>query len=353
MNDPIFLKPAYAWRTYEGGKLIARLHGEEAEDSHFPEEWLISTVRAANAGREAIVEGLSETADGRYLKDLIEADPAGMLGERHAAKWHSATGVLAKILDAAERLGVQVHPTREKAQALFDSPFGKTESWYIIDTRVIDGEEPCIYLGFKEGITREHWEELFRKQDVAGMIDCLHRFPVKKGDVFLVTGGTPHAIGRGCLLVEIQEPTDYTINMERFSLSGVERSDSTMHRGLGFEKMFECFDYNGRSMEEADRAHHIARKVLEEDAAHTLTELVGYQQTPMFCLQELRVRGEYTLPGEDVFSGLYVLQGKGCLNGEDVAPGTQVFLPANCAECRLVPAGEEALVLMRFFGPQV
>ncbi|MBR4887904.1 MAG: class I mannose-6-phosphate isomerase, partial [Clostridia bacterium] len=295
MNKPIFLKPAYAWRTYMGGKLIARLHGEEAEDSHFPEEWLLSVVRAANAGREEIVEGLSETADGRYLKDLIESDPAGMLGERHAARWGEATGVLAKILDAAERLGVQVHPTREKAQALFHSPFGKTESWYIIDTRTIDGEESCIYLGFKEGITREHWEELFHRQDVAGMLDCLHRFPVKKGDVFLVTGGTPHAIGRGCLLVEIQEPTDYTINTERYSLSGVERSDSTMHRGLGFEKMFECFDYLGRSMEETDRDHRVVRTVLEEDAAHTLTELVGYRQTPMFCLQELQVRGEFVL----------------------------------------------------------
>ncbi len=353
MNKPIFLKPAYAWRTYEGGKLIAKLHGEEGVDSHFPEEWLISTVRAANAGREEIVEGLSETADGRYLKDIIEADPAGMLGEKHVGHCGPVTGVLAKILDAAERLGVQVHPSKEKALELFNSRFGKTESWYIIDTRVIDGEEPCIYMGFQEGITRAHWEELFKRQDVAGMIACLHRFPVKKGDTFLVSGGTPHAIGRGCLLVEIQEPTDYTINMERYSLSGVERSDSTMHRGLGFEKMFECFDYTGRSMEDTDVLWHLSPEKLEEDGAHTLKELVGYRQTPMFCLQELTVRSEYILAGEDVFSGIYVLSGHGTLNGEMLRPGAQAFLPAHCEDCRIACTGGEPLVIMRFFGPQV
>ena len=54
---PIKLLPASAWRSYLGGKMIAELHGKTAEDDHFPEEWIISTVTARNVGREHIVEG--------------------------------------------------------------------------------------------------------------------------------------------------------------------------------------------------------------------------------------------------------------------------------------------------------
>ena len=75
----------------------------------------------------------------------------------------------------------------------------------------LNGEKPCIYLGFKRGVTRERWKELFDKQDLDGMLDSLERFDVKAGDTILIEGGMPHAIGAGCFLVEIQEPTDFTI----------------------------------------------------------------------------------------------------------------------------------------------
>ena len=62
-----------------------------------------------------------------------------------------------------------------------------------------------MYLGFKENITRSYFKTLFEKQDIPAMLDTMHRFEVSEGDVILVTAGTPHAIGAGCFLLEIQE----------------------------------------------------------------------------------------------------------------------------------------------------
>ena len=132
----------------------------------------------------------------------------GILGKEHTMRWGSQPGVLIKLIDSKERLTVQVHPDKETAEKLFHSPFGKTESWHILDTRP-EEENPCIYLGFREGITRDLWEECFCRQDYEKMLSLMNQIQVKKGETYLVKGGVPHAIGAGCLLIEVQEPTEF------------------------------------------------------------------------------------------------------------------------------------------------
>jgi len=255
-----------------------------------------------------------------------------------------------KILDAAERLAVQVHPSKEKALKLFNSPFGKTECWHVIGIR--EEEKACVYVGFKEGVTKEKWIELFLRQDIEGMLNCLHRFDVKKGDTFLITGGTPHAIGSGCLLIEIQEPTDYTICTERYCLDGTMRPDEKLHKGLGFDKMFDCFDYNGLSFDETDDKWHIQKRIIENNENYTISELIGYKDTPMFCMMEVNIYNKYTTESLDVFSGVYVLEGEGLLNDNVIKSGSQIFLPANSNEIIFTNTGEKPLKIVRFFGPE-
>ena len=349
--QPIRLLPARAWRTYLGGKMIDRLHGEQnPADSNFPEEWLMSTVCARNAGREDIVEGLSMTENGASLKECIEADCEAMLGKEHSAKYGSQAGVLVKLLDAGERLTVQVHPTREMARCLFDSAYGKTECWHIIDCRTEDGIVPCIYLGFREGVTKDHWQELFDKQDIAGMLDCLHRIEVQKGETYIIHGGVPHAIGHGCFLVEIQEPTDLTVRVERITPAGLQIADSMCHQGLGFEKMFECFDYDGCTKEEAIRRWRIEPMVTEKTDGAVREELVGYKDTPMFCMESLMVSGSYTLRASGRFCGAYVLEGEGTFGGMIAKQGDQFFLPACVGD--LCVEANETMRLMLYYGPK-
>ena len=201
---PWKLEGTRAWRTYRGGKLLDKMKGEEKpKDGYFPEEWIISTVAARNTKMEGIKEeGINKFYDADLtLKEVIEEKPFYYLGREHAEKYGSQTGVLVKIIDAAERLTIQSHPDKKTAKELFDSDYGKTECWHILDRREMK-EGPCVYIGFKEGVSENDWRELFEKQDVEGMLNCLHKFAVKQGETYLIEGGIPHAIGAGCFLAE-------------------------------------------------------------------------------------------------------------------------------------------------------
>ena len=339
-SKPIRLDRASAWRTYSGGSLIEKLYGRDGmPDTNFPEDWIMSTVRARNAGREDIVEGLSTVfGSDTSLAELIEKHPLQMLGERHVERFGKSLGVLVKIIDSAERLTVQVHPTRDQAKTLFGSEYGKTECWHILGGREIDGEPPCIYFGFKEGVTRETWKRVFDTQDIAAMLDCLHKFEVKAGETFLIKGGVPHAIGAGCFLVEVQEPTDYTIRTERITPRGVPVADFMCHQGLGFDKMFDCFDYHGASAEQILEKYRIQPR--GED-------ILGYLDTEMFALKKIDIDGSAVIESGGSFSGIYVLEGEGRLGDDLLSPGSQYFIPY-AAEPFTISG---RLTLIRFYGP--
>jgi mannose-6-phosphate isomerase len=359
---PIKLNSARAWRTYLGGKLIEELHGvDQPVDNHFPEEWIMSIVSARNIGREHIKgEGLSKVnipnAD-IALKELIDQSPEEFLGKVHFEKFGNQTGVLVKIIDSAERLTVQVHPDRDKAQELFQSSYGKTECWHILGGREIDGEPPYVYLGFKPGVTREQWEKLFYEQDIQGMLNCMHKYYVNPGDTFLIEGGTPHAIGSGCLLVEIQEPTDFTIRIEKTSPSGLKIDDFMCHQGLGFEKMFECFNYDTFSREETVEKWQIAPSLISDANNNKEIELIGYKNTPYFRMTLVEVESEIAVSGDGVFSGLYILSGNAVMvtdgNSQLAKKGDQFFIPANVSSLTIQKQGEETLKVLRLFGPKV
>ena len=353
MNEPVRLAPAQAWRTYRGGKLISALHGMEAEDSHFPEEWLLSTVVARNPGREEIVEGLSMLENGgSSFRDYLKEDPEGLLG-----KGRKETGMLMKLIDAAERLSVQAHPSREDAMRYFHSPFGKTECWHILGGREINGQKPYIYFGFQKHVTKEKWADLFYRQDIQGMLDCLHRIEVKPGETYLIRGGVPHAIGAGCFLAEIQEPTDLTLRTERIGPNGDKLPDQSCHQGIGFEKMLDCFDYDGCDLAEARRRWVIPSRILEEHPGeYRRTALLTYEDTPYFRMEKDAVEGRMEVKAQAQFHGFYILRGKGVIRfggkEERLAPGVQYFVPA-ASEAYTILCDAEPIELLRYEGPKL
>jgi mannose-6-phosphate isomerase len=359
---PITLKSNRVWRTYLGGKKLEEWRGDvPGRDGEFPEEWVASVVNARNVGRENFVdEGLSEvklaTVETVTLKAMIHSDPEAFLGKNHVRKYGSHTAVLVKILDSYNRLSIQVHPDRQFARDVFHSPFGKTEAWYVLGGREINGESPYLLFGFKPGITREKWRKLFERQDVDGMIACLHRIPVVPGSMLLIEGGLPHAIGPGCFLVEVQEPTDYTIRVERINAEGKLLPDEQCHQGIGFERIFDCFHYNGYSREETLRRWRISPQILQEGDGFRLTELVGGGHTDKFGLQRLEITTGLECRSNDVFSILVVLSGSGRIMesyGETpLHQASLIFLPARLDSFRIESQPEQPLVLLRCYPPQ-
>jgi mannose-6-phosphate isomerase len=300
---PLKQLPNRVWRTYSGGALIDKWNKLQSPiDTTFPEEWIMSTISSRGKNRPE-KEGLSllETPLGQIpVNELINVDLDLFLGKTVATKY-GTTGVLIKMLDSKERLTIQVHPDKEYARKMFNSAFGKTESWYILGGREIDGEKTAIYLGFKEDITPEIWSELFKKQDINAMLNCLHRFEVQPGDAFIIYGGVPHAIGSGCFLMEVQEPTDYTMRVEKITPGGLRISDDLIHQGVGEENMLQCFHFDSCSFEEAEKKWKIAPQTIESTDAYTYKTIFNRKHTDCFGLNELDLNGEYIMEGNGSF----------------------------------------------------
>ncbi|GHT52081.1 mannose-6-phosphate isomerase [Spirochaetia bacterium] len=332
-NSPLRVLPARVRRTYRGGSAIDDWHGDkQAEDSNMPEEWLVSATSAVNPGFPFIQnEGLSTVICGTdkhvLLRDLIEAAPESMLGAKHVERHGMQMGVLVKLIDSAERLSIQVHPDKVFAKRYFDSDFGKTECWHILKTRKVNGEEPYLLMGFRPGVTREHWQEMFQRQDIHAMADCLNSVIPKAGDTYLIPGGLPHAIGPGCFLVEIQEPTDLTLRSERTMQDGTPIPDKLVFQGLGEELLMDCFHYEVMN-ETALQLHH---ESVRFPGGSVYSPLASQEDTPCFSIERVACKEPLSFTAPE-FSILAVLSGGGTINSDNnhslpVKKGDQFFCP--------------------------
>jgi mannose-6-phosphate isomerase len=229
---PQLLPPNPLHHFYAGGARIAALRGLELADDHMPEEWLgaVNTTFAAANGR-----GLSRLGDGKLVRDAIAADPEGWLGAEHVARFGADPCLLTKLLDAGQRLPVHFHPGRAFAREALGLAHGKTEAWIILEA----APGASVWVGFTEAVELDTVHEWMRTQDSASMLAALHELPVSAGDAVFVPAGTPHAIGAGILLVELQEPTDLSVTLE---WTGFEIGEDDGHLGLGWPRVLEALD---------------------------------------------------------------------------------------------------------------
>jgi|TARA_B110000037_G_scaffold176313_1_gene201240 mannose-6-phosphate isomerase len=325
------------WRTYGGGALIDKWKNKiPAVDGELPEQWIMSTVIAIGKGRPDD-EGLTylETPIGvKSLKELVESDKELYLGKALAEKF-GTTGVLIKMLDSNERLTIQVHPDKEYAKNKLNSVFGKTESWYVLNKREIGGEPSVVYMGFKEGVTKEVWKQYFENQDIEGMLNCLHKIEVNPGDAFVIYGGVPHAIGAGCFLMEVQEPTDYTMRVEKITPAGLKIADELIHQGVGEATMLECFHYDTYSYQEALDAWKVKPQVIEFSDTFELRSIFNETHTNCFAVKELDLLesgSTYSLEANGSFYVAVIYSGEGIIlcNGKEYEfkQGDEIFFSA-------------------------
>ena len=218
------VRPTRVYRFYRGGALIDRLRGEPEQDGDRPEDWIASVVAANNPGRDEPEAGLTRLEAGALLRDVIRERPA---------HW-GTPNVLVKLLDPVERLPVHAHPDREFARVHLGSDYGKTEAWLIVATR--DGEAE-VWLGLQEDVEPARYRAWIEEQDTDALLSSLHHLVVRPGDVVFVPAGVPHAIGGGALIVELQEPTDFSILCE---WKGFPVDPADAHLGLGWDVALEA-----------------------------------------------------------------------------------------------------------------
>jgi len=213
MLYPFVFQPIFKDRIW-GGRELERLYSKKIPAGQpIGESWEISD-RPGDAS--VIANG---PLAGKNLRWLMENHAAEILGDAKPA----AAGrfpLLCKILDAREKLSLQVHPPASKAAELKGEP--KTEMWFVADAV----PEASLYVGLKRGVTRAEFEQKIADGSVA---DCFHRLPVKAGDTMFLPSGRVHAIGNGLVIFEIQQNSDTTYRVFDWNRVGLDGKPRELH----------------------------------------------------------------------------------------------------------------------------
>lgn len=322
LNAPIVLGPNQPAHFYHGGAGIARFRDIPQPSPNSPEDWIGSVTSIFS--RPGV--GLTRLPTGETLREAIAADPDGFLGPDHVARWGTDPALLTKMLDTDQRLVVHFHPDRDFAARHLNSRHGKTEAWIILETRDAGGDPSAghVYLGFSRDADPAVIRRWVGDQDTAAILDSLNKVAVVPGDTVLVPAGVPHAIGAGIMLVELQEPTDFSIMLEwaGFAIDGLHEG----HLGLGFDLALTALDYSGW-----DAGRVSALRSLRPGAAERpgVTRLLPAAADPFFRAERVDVSAPVSFsPG---YAVVVVVSGHGAITYPGgtlaVRRGTSLLVP--------------------------
>jgi mannose-6-phosphate isomerase len=316
---------------YEGGDGIDRFRHEHGTDG--PEDWVGSVTAFPKlllpAGADPKT-GISRLSDGTRLDVYVAANPEGWLGPELHRSFGSEPGLLVKLLDAGERLPVHWHPDRDFANDHLASRFGKNEGWIVLAARA----DARIWLGFTRDVDAGELRSWVDDQDAEAMLAAMNVFTPKPGEVYYIPAGVPHAIGGGITIVELQEPTSFSILAEYRSF-GVD--DAAASLGLEWELALSCVDARAYAGEFRDVLRPLQLVASREGG--TLGRLYSNETEPYFqAYRALATGGALALGGPE-FRIVVVESGKGALttsaDKEAVREGETWLVPYGAGELTL------------------
>ncbi|MFZ4774337.1 MAG: type I phosphomannose isomerase catalytic subunit [Terrimicrobiaceae bacterium] len=309
MSEPIVFEPIPMERVWGGRRFESLLGKSIPHGALIGELWEIVDREDA----QSIVH--SGSLQGKSLNELWKSHRDELFGKAYADHPSARFPLLIKLLDARERLSVQVHPPVQLAEALGGEP--KTEVWYFLDA--LPGAR--IYAGLKNGVTREEFEELLRTGDVER---ALHEIPVTTGESIFIPSGRLHAIGEGNVIVEVQQNSDTT---------------------------YRVFDWNRVGLDGEPRTLHITESLASIDFNDFEPSVCGVEEThvaecPFFDVEKIRLESARDLRPSGRFALVAVTKGNVLCGGQSFGPGQFFIIPANGIGLELTPEDEPAEVLL-------
>lgn len=315
---PLILQPAYQDYIWGGDRIIRKYRREEPPGV-YAESWEVSD-RA---------EGVSTVRNGSFkghtLRDVLKAWGTELLGEGRDLR---SFPLLIKLIDARETLSVQVHPDDETARKFGGEP--KTEMWYVLEAE----PDACVYAGLRPGTGRKAFQKAVADEALDGMIP---RVPVQAGDAVFMPGGRVHAIGAGCLLLEVQQNSDTTYRLYDWGRVGKDGKPRPLH----LEEALRVIRWDDTE----------SPKVMPRHIGHLGTnELWEILSCPWFRMEKLVVNEPWEGAADrKTFQVLFVAEGNVDVEWEasveHLATGTTCLLPAGLPRWRLRPDGTSATVL--------
>jgi mannose-6-phosphate isomerase len=221
-SNPLTFQPIFIERMWGGRRLESEFHKKLPPQKRIGESWEIVDRSEA----QSVVA--SGPLCGRTLHELWTQQRKEIFGDLADTPRFP---LLIKILDAQEKLSLQVHPPENVASKLGGEP--KSEFWYVAAANP-DAE---VFVGFREPITRDTFEEKLRHGTV---IDYIHKIAVQSGDAVFLPAGRVHAIGAGNLLIEIQQNSDTTYRV--FDWNRTDPASGTK-RDLHIEQAIQSIDF--------------------------------------------------------------------------------------------------------------
>jgi mannose-6-phosphate isomerase len=335
-----------------GGREIDRFRGicPPKDISKGSEEWVASDTNVNGSTSQNPYFGHSRVIlpNGRimYISEAISMDPENILGITHVEKYGARLGILVKLLDAKEQYLLQCHPSRQIAKTLWGNDYGKEESWYIVQLREDVEEPPYIFLGFKEGISKEIFKRYFKAGNLTALEQLCHKIPVEVGDAYFVPSGVPHALGKGCLAVEIQEPSDITavpisqdelISFRQKALPDALfiEEDNTEYE----KKTLNSFRYSGSSMQNVIDRNKSKKVIIRKNKCFTETLLIGREHTKYFTWTRADINGTMGMQNIGGICIAIILSGSGKILSVgrelQIKQGDVIFFPYNACNSKI------------------
>ncbi len=287
----------YIW----GGNKL-RKYGKKSDGDKIAETWEISCHK----------DGKSLTVDGLDIEEVFGVDGLGK-----NCKDFEFFPTLVKLIDAADNLSVQVHPSDDYALRN-EGQFGKTEMWYIVDAE----EGAGIYLGLKNDTTKD---DFIRSVNDGTVLNLLNFYPVKKGESYFIKSGTLHAIGKGVLICEIQQNSNLTYRVYDYKRKGADGKERPLH----LDKALDVIDFT---------AFKNKNRVFESRNG----QIIGMNK--YFTATKTEINGcKNILVSDNSFCGITVVSGEGKIESIPVSAGDSLMISAGYGKCEV--SGEMVIIM--------
>jgi mannose-6-phosphate isomerase len=305
LTTPLVFEPIFQERIW-GGRKLGELFGKNIPaGKRIGESWeIVDRPEAQSMVRDGPL------AD-RSLHDLWVNFREEVFGKvRDAPRFP----LLIKLLDAREKLSLQVHPGEAVAESLGGE--AKTEFWYVAGAD--SGAE--IYVGLRKTMARKEFERALRSETVA---EYVHAIPVKQGDAMFLPSGRFHAVGTGNVLIEVQQNSNTTYRVFDWN-----RVDATgQPRSLHIAEALQCIDFND-----------VAPKLIQPEGDVLVRD-------DLFVVEKWNLESRREVAAREQCAIVCCLGGSLGCGDADFTPGQFFLVPASMPECEIHPRGEGTSLL--------
>ena len=307
---PLRFRPVYKDYIWGGDRIVKTFQRAEPPGI-YAESWEVSDHPD---GMSRVVNG---PLAGKNLHELVEKLGADLLGARSRT---AVFPLLIKLIDARERLSVQVHPNDETAKKYGGE--AKTEMWYILDAQ----PDARVFAGLRPGVTKKAFEQAVK---TCALEEVLVSVPVARGDAIFMPGGRVHAVDAGCLILEVQQNSNTTYRVYDWGRVGADGKPRQLH----LKQALRVMTWNDPA------SARIKPRKIGSEGRNEFWEVLT---SPYFRMDRCVLAEPLNINSDGrSFTVVFVASGRASVESQGVlemaAPGMTYLIPAGLKDCAIVP----------------